>query len=138
MGFSELTKYTMPNWKTIPASAAGSIEAGFDSLKRRLDDRGDAPLHIAAYRSFGTHTRLALSGRVLAEPGLRGLARRLGLAQPGEYGPPLRKRRGARRAGAGPASGSLSQVATTDAEGLFHGRARASRAAAGRPALARG
>lgn len=119
MGFSELTKYTMPNWKTILASAAGSIEAGFDSLKRRLDDRGDAPLYIAAYRSFGTHTRLALSGRVLAEPGLRA-------ASPDDsawrnLANMVRRFESDEVPGAQVLArlGSLSQVATTDAEGFF-------------------
>lgn len=109
----------MPNWKTILASAAGSLEAGFDSLKRRIDERGDAPLSIVAYRSFGSHTRLTLSGRVLADPGLReasaddsawrNLANMVRRFESDEVpGAQVHAQ-----------LGSLSQVATADAEGFF-------------------
>lgn len=109
----------MPNWKTILASAVGSLEASFDSLKRRLDERDEAPLSIAAYRSFGTHARLLLSGRVLSDPGLReasaddsawrNLANMVRRFESDEVpGAQVLAR-----------LGSLSQVATTDAEGFF-------------------
>lgn len=62
----------MRNWKSLIISAAGTIEAQLDAFKQRIDDRwGSEPLRIAAYAGFGTAARLALSGRVLEEPGLR-------------------------------------------------------------------
>lgn len=110
----------MPDWKAILASAAGSAEAGLDSLKRRLDARwGAEPLHISAYHGFGTPARLTLRGRVLEDPALRAAAAGDSLWH--NLANMYRRFESDEVVGAQVLArwGSQEQLLTTDAEGFF-------------------
>lgn len=59
----------LPRWKRAVLSLANPAERGFDAIKRRLAARFDRddPVHIMAYRGYGTAGKLTLSGRVLQD-----------------------------------------------------------------------
>jgi phosphatidate phosphatase APP1 len=59
----------LPRWKRAILSMAAPAERGLDAIKSRLAARFDRddPIHIMAYRGFGTARKLALTGRVLQD-----------------------------------------------------------------------
>ncbi len=59
----------LPRWKRAVLAMAAPAERGFDAVKRRLAARFDRddPIHIMAYRGFGTARKLAFTGRVLQD-----------------------------------------------------------------------
>lgn len=59
----------LPLWKRSLLGLAAPAERGLDAIKRRLAARFDRddPVHIMAYRGFGTASKLMLSGRVLQD-----------------------------------------------------------------------
>lgn len=59
----------LPRWKRAVLAMAGPAERGFDAIKRRLAARFDRddPIHIMAYRGFGTPRKLTITGRVLQD-----------------------------------------------------------------------
>jgi len=59
----------LPRWKRAVLTMAAPAERGFDAIKRRLAARFDRddPVHIMAYRGFGTSRKLAITGRVLQD-----------------------------------------------------------------------
>lgn len=65
----ELHDPDLPRWKRTVLAVASPAERGFDAIKRRLAARFDRddPIHIMAYRGFGTPRKLAITGRVLQD-----------------------------------------------------------------------
>jgi phosphatidate phosphatase APP1 len=65
----DLQDTDLPRWKRAVLSMAAPAERGLDAIKRRLAARFDRddPLHIMAYRGFGTARKLVLTGRVLQD-----------------------------------------------------------------------
>lgn len=57
----------MADWRHVMAHLANDVEQHFDALKNRLGERLGSrdPIMIAAYRGYGTSSRLYLKGRVL-------------------------------------------------------------------------
>jgi phosphatidate phosphatase APP1 len=65
----DLRDTDLPRWKRAVLSMAAPAERGFDAIKRRLASRFDRddPVHIMAYRGFGTARKIAITGRVLQD-----------------------------------------------------------------------
>ena len=65
----DLQDTDLPRWKRAVLAMAAPAERGLDAVKRRLAARFDRddPIHIMAYRGFGTARKLALTGRVLQD-----------------------------------------------------------------------
>jgi phosphatidate phosphatase APP1 len=60
------------DWRRALLRIASDVEAQFDALKYRLDERlGRGPLQIVAYDGYGTADMLMLRGRVLEDAGIR-------------------------------------------------------------------
>ncbi|MGV3539281.1 MAG: App1 family protein [Rufibacter sp.] len=66
----------MQDWRKVLGAAIEKADVSFDIMMQRFRNRFDLykPLHIVAYRSYGTTSRLYLKGRVLANKGITSAA----------------------------------------------------------------